>query len=214
MYPALFGGFHIGDNALPGLTVRLAPGPPLALGTTLCVDGPLPANGDQAYEHRGTTLLHFMSGSRACLYALSCGLIIFYVSSLLHTRFLCRDMLDPLSGGTIRSLNVTQRCRLSESPVALSRPAQEKRRRVLDPLQMSSVPRRSLTLAVLNVYFDEVVLLEGYLHEILDSPFHSSDDPQSYHNLLKTSYVGLKSDASQRPSFEVTPPSMSMRDVS
>lgn len=92
---------------------------------------------------------------------------------------------------------------------------------------MSSAPRQSLTLAVLNLYFDEVVPLGRYLHEILDLSSHSSDspnsgtsliladdDPQLYRDLLKTSYVGLKSGASQRPSFTVTPPLMYMRDVS
>lgn len=92
---------------------------------------------------------------------------------------------------------------------------------------MSSAPRRSLTLAVLDIYFDEVVPLERYLHEILavssrssDSPnsvlppFLADNDPKSYCDLLKTSYVALKSDASPRPSFVVTPPSIYMRDVS
>lgn len=92
---------------------------------------------------------------------------------------------------------------------------------------MSSVPRQSLTLAVLEVYFDEVVPLERYLDEILkpsapDSDFPNSrapliladDEPQSYCDLVKTSYVGLKSDALQRPSFQVMAPLMYMRDVS
>ncbi|KAN0092973.1 hypothetical protein V8E55_003757 [Tylopilus felleus] len=88
---------------------------------------------------------------------------------------------------------------------------------------MSNVPRRSLTLAILDLYFDEVVPLERYLHEILkpssdfpDSgipPILTDDEPQSYRDLLKTSYVGIKSDASQRPSFVVTPPMMYMRDI-
>lgn len=91
-------------------------------------------------------------------------------------------------------------------------------------VSMSNVPRRSLTLAILDLYFDEVVPLERYLHEILkpssafpDSgipPILTDDEPQSYRDLLKTSYVGIKSDASQRPSFVVTPPMMYMRDVS
>ena len=93
---------------------------------------------------------------------------------------------------------------------------------------MSSVSRRPLTLAILDVYFDEVVLLERYLCEILkpscrgsfDSPgpgipaIFADDDPQSYRDLLKTSYVGLKSDSPERPSFMATPPLMYMRDVS
>jgi hypothetical protein len=88
---------------------------------------------------------------------------------------------------------------------------------------MSSVPRQSLTLTILDLYFDEVVPLKRYLHEILktsDSPnpgipaIIANDEPQSYCDLLNTSYVGLKSDTSQRPSFVVTPPLMYMRDVS
>jgi telomerase reverse transcriptase len=87
---------------------------------------------------------------------------------------------------------------------------------------MSSVPRQSLTLTILDLYFDEVVPLKRYLHEILktsDSPnpgipaIIANDEPQSYCDLLNTSYVGLKSDTSQRPSFVVTPPLMYMRDV-
>lgn len=94
-------------------------------------------------------------------------------------------------------------------------------------VQMSTAPRQPLTLTILYLYFDEVVPLERYLHEILalssrssDSPNSGippmlvGDDPQSYRDLLKTSYVALKSDASQRPSFAVTPPLMYMRDVS
>lgn len=92
---------------------------------------------------------------------------------------------------------------------------------------MASVPRHSLTLAVLDVYFEEVVPLERYLLEVLKPsspnssspypaipPILSGDEPQSYYNLVKTSYVGLKPDALQRPSFLVAPPMMYMRDVS
>ena len=90
---------------------------------------------------------------------------------------------------------------------------------------MSSVPRQSLTLTILDLYFDEVVPLERYLHEILKPSCRSSDspnpevvlvddEPQTYCDLLKTSYVGLKSGTSQRPSFVVAPPLMYMRDVS
>lgn len=89
------------------------------------------------------------------------------------------------------------------------------------------MPRQSLTLTILDLYFDEVVPLKRYLHEILNPSSRSSDspnpgmpaipaddEPQSYCDLLNTSYVGLKSDTSQRPSFVVTPPLMYMRDVS
>ena len=92
---------------------------------------------------------------------------------------------------------------------------------------MSSVGQRSLTLAILDLYFDEVIPLERYLHEILKPSCSGSgspnpgipailadDGPQSYFDLLKASYVGLKSGTSRRPSFVVTPPLMYMRDVS
>lgn len=85
--------------------------------------------------------------------------------------------------------------------------------------------RPSLSLAVLGLYFDKVVPLERYLHEILKphsldssvSEIYSTlaeDVANSYHDLLNTSYVGLKSDGSQCPSFVVVPPMMYMRDVS
>lgn len=86
---------------------------------------------------------------------------------------------------------------------------------------MSDVARQSLTLGVLHVYFDEVVPLERYLHEILKPSSEPSisliltdDEPHSYRELVKSSYVGLKFDASQRPSFPITSPMMYMRDVS
>jgi hypothetical protein len=90
---------------------------------------------------------------------------------------------------------------------------------------MSSSTRPSISLAVLNIYFDEVVPLERYLHEIIkphsldfsDSEIHSTlaeDNAYSCRYLLQTSYVGLQSDGSQRPSFAAIPPMMYMREVS
>jgi hypothetical protein len=91
---------------------------------------------------------------------------------------------------------------------------------------MSLKLNRSLTLVVLDTYFDEVVLLESYLREILAPSSCGSDtssagvpflvpgnDSQEYEDLLKTSYVGLSNASRERPCFAAVPPLMYMRDV-
>jgi len=91
----------------------------------------------------------------------------------------------------------------------------------------SQAARRSLTLTVLDVYFDEVVFLRNYLTGILIPPLPegSADenvdivllqegDSAEYIELLTTSVVGLKSDpAEPLPRFAPVPPLMYMRDV-
>lgn len=92
---------------------------------------------------------------------------------------------------------------------------------------MSQVPSRSLTLAVLDVYFDEVLVLREYLAQILvtqpadastgegaDSSLLRQGDSQEYNELLTTSYVGLRSTGTEsRPRFMQVQPLMYMRDV-
>lgn len=86
---------------------------------------------------------------------------------------------------------------------------------------------RSLTLAVLDVYFDDVFPLRDYLIQILvtqppdasagegtDNSLLREGDSQEYSELLTTSVVGLRSTGTEsHPRFMQIPPLMYMRDI-
>lgn len=87
---------------------------------------------------------------------------------------------------------------------------------------------RPLTLAILDVYFDEVVGLRNYLKDILvfpsapegpanqnvDDILLQEGDSEEYTELLNTSVIGLKPIQTEpRPRFAPVPPLMYMRDV-
>ena len=87
-------------------------------------------------------------------------------------------------------------------------------------------PRPSLTLAILNSYFDETSELMTYLVERLDPVgidcgnilkylLRDADSP-SYCTFIGTTYIGLKTTVGNNGNrrFAIYPPMMYMRDVS
>jgi hypothetical protein len=92
---------------------------------------------------------------------------------------------------------------------------------------ISVAPRPSLTLAILNSYFDETSELMTYLVErldpvgidcgnILEYLLRDADSP-SYRAFIGTTYIGLKTSTvgnNGNRRFAIYPPMMYMRDVS